>query len=160
MTSQELRDLGHLVRSQRWAALATLGASGPLSSMVAYAPEPDFEGLLMHLSALAPHTQNLLADPRASLCISAPDSLGSDPQALPRVSLQGRVDRVERASDLFAEARRRYLARLPTAEPLFELGDFAIFRLAPDKVRYVAGFGRALNVSPAQLRDAARCEHP
>jgi hypothetical protein len=114
----------------------------------------------MHLSALAPHTQNLLADPRASLCISATDSLGSDPQALPRVSLQGRVDRVERASDLFVEARRRYLARLPAAEPLFELGDFAIFRLAPDKVRYVAGFGRALNVSPAQLRDAARCEHP
>lgn len=65
--------VARLIRSQRWAALATLKQGAPFASLVAYAPEPDFSGFVLHLSRLAPHTQNLLGDPHArNLVVAGP----------------------------------------------------------------------------------------
>src|SRR5690242_11198017 len=69
MHTDELLVIATLIRSQRVAALGTLRdpstglgqAGAPFVSMVAYAAEPDFGGLLLHLSRLAPHTKHLLA---------------------------------------------------------------------------------------------------
>ncbi|NJM13164.1 MAG: hypothetical protein HC889_16020 [Synechococcaceae cyanobacterium SM1_2_3] len=90
MNVQEQQLMVNLIRNRRWAALASLGADGPEASWVAYAPEADFNGFLLHLSTLSAHTRNLLADPRASLAISEPERDGEDPQTLARVMIQGK----------------------------------------------------------------------
>jgi putative heme iron utilization protein len=149
-------DIARLVLKQRWGALATLDSGAPLASMVAYAPERDLGGLLLFLSGLSVHTQNLLADPRASLAVSEPDSGTGDPQTLPRVSLQGAVTVVARESAGFGPAWGIYVERFPDAAPRLELGDFLLFRLAPAEARYVGGFARATRLSGEDLREAAR----
>lgn len=152
---EEKHHLMHLIRSQRWAALATLSEEGPLASMVAYVPEPDFGGFLLHLSRLAAHTRNLLHDARASLVITQADSGAGDPQTLARASIQGRVMVLSRDSEEFSTARAAYVYRLPESEPLFGFGDFMLFRLQPAEVRYVGGFARAYTLSGGELQKMA-----
>ncbi len=156
MKHEEQIRLTQLIRSQRWAALATLDASAPFASMVAYASEPGFSGFLLHLSRLAPHTRNLLTDPQASLVIGEPDTGQADPQTLARVSIQGKVVQLPRGSADYQAGRALYLDHLPCAEPLFSFDDFTLFRLVPHEARYVGGFARAYTLSREQLLAAAK----
>jgi heme iron utilization protein len=123
--------------------------------MVAYVPEPDFGAFLLHLSRLARHTRNLLADPRASLAISATDPGDGDAQQLPRVSIQGRVLVVDSASPGYGLARKRYLERLPEARERFSFSDFLLLRLIATEARFVGGFSRAYTLRAEQLREVA-----
>ena len=152
----ELAAVAALLRNRRWAALATLEADGaPYASAVAYAFEPDFTAFWLHLSRLAPHTRNLLADPHASLLVSESDSGAGDPQTLPRISLLGCATPLERDDCAYAAARTCYLSRLPNAEPLFGFSDFQLFRFIPDEARFVGGFARARSFGAATLIEAA-----
>lgn len=156
MNAEEQRNLANLLRGQRWAALATLADDGaPLASMVAYVPEEDFGGFLLHLSRLASHTRNLLADPRASLAVSEPDTGQGDPQTLARVTVQGTVVHLPRDTAEYAAGRDVYLRRLPDAGRLFEFPDFMLFRLVPSGARLVGGFARAYSLDAARLRAAS-----
>lgn len=146
--------LATLIRGQRWAALATLGAEGPEASHVAYALEGAFEGFLLHLSQLAAHTKHLLAEPRASLAIGEPDDGRADPQTLARVTLTGRVEPIERGSDDYRAAQAVYLARLPESAQLFGFADFRLFRLRPARARFVGGFAQARTFDAGALRAA------
>jgi putative heme iron utilization protein len=154
MNAKELILIATLIGSQRVAALGTLG-DGPFVSMVAYAAEPDFGGLLLHLSRLAVHTQQLLAAPRSSLLICERDDGRDDVQTLARITLGGDATPIPAASAAYAAARACYLARLPAAEMLFDFPDFALFRFIPSEARYVGGFARIYTLTPAQLRQAA-----
>ncbi len=155
MEAQELAQLARLIRGRRWAALGTVTRKAPLASMVAYAPEPDFSGFLMHLSQLSRHTENLLANPHASLVISEPETGAEDPQTLARVSIQGDVDSLLPDAPGYAEAAEIYKQRLPASVPLFDFKDFILFRLVPREARFITGFARAYTVSAAKLREAA-----
>lgn len=153
----ELTQLGRLLTEQRWGALATIGDDGePYGSHVAFVMEPDFSAVLLHLSELAAHTKNLQSRATVSLSITEPDDGRDDPQTLARASLQGTVVFVPRESKGYAAARHRYLARLPAAEPLFGFGDFQLFRLEIENVRFVGGFARARTFGPEALRRAAQ----
>ncbi len=157
MTRNEmLKQVGRLIREQRWAALASRNGEEVLASMVAYAPEAYFQGLLLHLSRLAPHTRNLLTYPAASLVISAPDIGGGDPQQLPRISFVGELEPIVGDSEEYLVGRERYLRRLPDAERLFSFSDFILFRLIPHEARFVGGFAAAHNLSGQDLEHAAR----
>jgi len=152
----EAREAARLILAVRWAALATTGDRGPLASMVSYAPEPGLQGLLMFLSRLARHTRNLATGPSGSLAISMPDRPDViDPQTLPRLSVQGPVESIERTDPAFAEAWRIYVERLPTAAPRLQVGDFTLFRLIPEEARYVGGFAAARTIRGDALRSAA-----
>ena len=153
MKTEELAIVAALLRGQRQAALGTLRGDAPFVSMVAYLAEPDFGGVLLHLSRLAPHTRHLLADPRASLLVCERDDGRDDVQTLARVTLVGSCETL--ASDEQAAARDRYLARLPVAAPLFDFPDFALFRFVPQEARYIGGFGRIFTLTPDHLRQAA-----
>lgn len=156
MEAQELAQLARLIRGRRWAALGTVTRQVPLASMVAYAPEPDFSGFLMHLSQLARHTKNLLANPHASLAISEPETGAENPQTLARVSIQGEVDFLPSDAPGYAEAAETYKRRFPASVPLFDFGDFILFRLVPREARFVAGFASAHTLSVSQLKEAAK----
>lgn len=144
-----------LCAAQRYGALATVArdpAGTPYASLVAYALDPAGNPLFF-LSALAEHTANFLADPRASLLVvEAPQPGDADPAADPltrgRVTLLGRVTSVPRAEA--AAARAAFLARHPEASFYAELPDFAMYRLQVEGLRYVGGFGRMSWVKPAE----------
>lgn len=156
MNNDERLRLRQLLVEQRWAALATLADDGaPSVSFVAYVPEPDFAGFLIHVSRLAAHTRNLLARPRIALGVSAPDSGEGDPQLLPRLSIHGAVSIIARGTTEYDSARTLYLSRLPQAEQLFGFDDFVLLRLQPTEVRYVGGFARAYSLNGEQLRRLA-----
>jgi len=155
MKAEELTIVASLIRGQRQAALGTLHAGAPFVSMVAYAAEPDFGGVLLHLSRLAPHTGHLLAAPAASLLIAETDDGRDDVQTLARITLVGAAHPLEPAGAGYAAARERYLARVPSAEMLFTFPDFVLFRLVPSEARYVGGFGRIYTLTTAHLRQAA-----
>ena len=158
MLVEELAVIARLLREQRQAALGTSTADGaPFVSMVACVPEPDFGGLLLHLSGLSPHTGHLRRDPRAALMVYEPDGPHvADVQTLARLSLSGRVAVIPRDTPEYAAGRARYLERLPAAAMLFDFPDFALFRLIPSEARYVGGFARAYTLTPEQLRRAAQ----
>jgi putative heme iron utilization protein len=137
------REAAALIRSQRWAALATLDEGRPLASMVAYALDLREGVLLFFLSQLAQHTRNMLESPQVSLAITEPDGGEDDPQRLQRVTLAGAVATVGRNTDAFHALAQTYVDRFPDALPRFELGDFHLFRFTPDDARYVGGFARA-----------------
>jgi len=155
MDQQAEVQLADLIGGQRWGCLATLDENRPYASYVAYVAEDDFSAFLIHISRLAPHTQNLLADSRAALAITEQDHASGDPQTLARVSIQGRVMAVGRDSPGYPQARTHYLQRLSTAEQLFTFSDFILFRLVPEQLRFVAGFARTWDITPEQLRAIA-----
>lgn len=88
------------------------------------------------ISGLAAHTHNLRADQRASLLVR--ESGPMNPLALGRVTLVGRCEMVSEP----AEAREAFLAKNPAAKFYADFGDFSYWRLRPERIRYIGGFGR------------------
>ncbi len=152
MENATLEHVRQLIRAQRWAALATVRNDEPFASMVAYVPAADLSYILLHLSRLAPHTQNLLKNSNASLVIGEPDTGQGDPQTLARVSITGTIAAFLPEAPDYLEAKQRYIARLPDAEMLFGFGDFMLLKLMPRKVRFVGGFAQAYGITPEELR--------
>ncbi len=124
----------------------------PFVSMVPVAWLSGSASALIHVSALSPHTADLLNSPRASLMLVAPRTAGDNPLALPRVTLQCDVQPLAPATEERATARAAYQARFESAAQTFELPDFTLFRLMPRAVRLIAGFGRAYAVSIIELQ--------
>lgn len=133
-------------------ALATLHRGEPAASMVPFARDPVRGELVLHLSALAPHTADLLAQPAASLLVTAEPDPDVPPAARPRVSLSGQAHPLARDDPAADAARALYLRRFPDAAVTFELADFGLFVLRPRAARLVAGFGRAHGFSGDRLQ--------
>jgi len=154
--------LGALVRSRSVAALATLHDGRPFASMIPYAVWHDDGRLrfVTHVSRLSAHTRDMLESPEACLLITAPEPDGTDavipPQALPRVSIPVTAEFVGAEHPDHAPLKAAYLGRFPFAAEWFALGDFSIVSFEPAAARFVAGFARAMTVSPAQLLAACR----
>jgi len=62
--------LRQLVMSRSTAALGTLHTGAPYVSMVPFVLLDDASAFIVHVSGLAAHTQDMLADPRVSLLIA------------------------------------------------------------------------------------------
>lgn len=126
-----------LLREAMRAGLGTLEVEGggPYVSLVMIATDPTGAPLLL-LSDLADHTRNLKADPRVSLLVDG--TLGmSTPLAGARATVQGRIERSDRAED-----RARYVARHAEAEMYLGFKDFNLYRVSVERAHLVAGFGR------------------
>jgi putative heme iron utilization protein len=137
-----------LLRRSRQGALATLmaGSGDPYCSLVNLASHPDGSPILL-ISRLALHTRNILADARISLMLD--ERSEGDPLEGSRIMLAGRA---EQAGDDDAELlRRRYLNAHPSAEVFVNFKDFSFFRIRPSAAHLVAGFGRIVDLKPAQF---------
>src|ERR1700712_3241938 len=137
-----------LLRRSRQGALATLmpGSGDPYCSLVNVASHADGSPILL-ISRLALHTKNILADNRVSLMLD--ERAAGDPLEGARIMLAGRA---EEAADETAEMlRRRYLNAHPSAEAFVDFKDFSFFRIVPSGAHLVAGFGRIIDLLPAQF---------
>ncbi len=155
MDAEESRALLRLLQHTPVAALATLHKGEPAVSMAPYALLPDGR-FILHVSRLATHTQDMQVHAQVSLLVTAPAGSVETPLALPRVSVQGQASVCMPEAPDHAAARAAYLARLPDAEALFGFGDFSLFLIEPQFLRYVAGFGRAYTVTAGQYADLLR----
>jgi putative heme iron utilization protein len=140
----------NLLRRARTATLGTVNADDgiPYASLVNVATDVRGWPLIL-VSTLAWHTRNLLADPRASLMVAEVPEQG-DALTGPRVTLMGRFFKVEPQA-----ASRRYLARHPAAELYAGFGDFAFWRMEPERAHAVAGFGRIETIPADELFPSA-----
>jgi len=145
-----------LIGSQEVAALGTLHDGEPFVSMVPYALLPEGAGFVIHVSALAAHTKDMVASPAVSLMVMAAPSPGVPPQALARVTIQGEAERIPGEVPIHEMAKRLYLERFPQSAQTFELGDFALFAIRPRQARYVGGFAQAKTVTAERLAEALR----
>src|SRR5947207_82242 len=99
-----------LLVSEKVGTLATNSqrhAGFPFASVMPYALTDDGAPIFL-ISAMAIHTQNLVADPRASLLVMQSGS-DSDPLGSPRTTLIGNVSKTD------GTHRDAYLAKHPTA---------------------------------------------
>ena len=138
------------------AALATLHDGRPFASMVPFAATTvgGRLRLVVHVSGLASHTHDMRADPEVCLLITAAESGGVPPQALPRVSIPAVAEFVPADALDHAALKAAYLEKFPEAEPLFGFADFEVVALTPTAARFVAGFARAMTLSVATLEAA------
>jgi len=155
MESDAAAQLARLIRRQRVAALGTLRQGAPLVSMVSYLAQDDFSEFVLRVSRLAWHTQDMLQDARVSLVIAESDDGRADPQTLARITLRGEAVQRPGEGDEFQRLKRAWLERFPESAVTFGLADFSFWRIAPRDARYVAGLGRAYNLSADALRAAA-----
>jgi putative heme iron utilization protein len=129
-----------LVAANGLGTLSTLAEDGgPWGSLVAYATINAGEPVLL-VSTLAEHGRNLPRDPRASLVISSDERVGGDPLNSGRVTLAGRCE--QPVGDELAAAREAFLAAVPMARHYIDFGDFSLYVLRVDRVRWVGGYGR------------------
>ena len=140
------REARLLARQARTATLASIdrAGGGAYASLVNMATDVDGVPILL-ISKLAWHTQNLLADGRGSLMVAELPETG-DALTGQRVTVMGRW-----AEAGEARLRRRYLARHPQAAMYLDFGDFSFWRLAPEVIHGVAGFGRIETLSAAEV---------
>ena len=136
-----------LLRRSRQGALATLmtGSGDPYCSLVNVASHPDASPILL-ISRLAIHTKNLLADARVSLMLD--ERAEGDPLEGSRIMLSGHAEEVASEREV---VRRRYLNAHPSAEAFVDFKDFSFFRIRPTGTHLVAGFGRIVDLKPAQF---------
>ena len=133
------REARCLLRAHRYGVLSTLSKKfdgHPFGSIAPYLTDHD-GSVLLFISGLAEHTKNILTDPRVSLVTH--DQNDARIQTQGRVTVIGKAERIEQREPYAA----RWLRHFPENAQLFELGDFSFFRIVPQSVRHVAGFGQA-----------------
>lgn len=127
-----------LLAEERVGTLATQSARHPgfpFASVMPYALLDDASPLFL-ISGMAIHTQNVLADPRASLLVMQSGS-GPDPLGSPRATLVGTMTRIESTEAI----RNAYLERHPSSKYWIDFSDFSFFRLDVSDLYFVGGFG-------------------
>ncbi len=149
MNADQAKALRELVHKQHIAALGTLHEGAPFVSMVPYAQLVGGADFFIHVSALAGHTQDMLASKRVSLLIIS--STGDLPQSRARVTVQGDAHQLETGSMAYNAAKESYIARFPQSAGIFELADFSIFRIAPVSLSVVGGFAQAFSLDAASF---------
>ena len=139
-----------LVTGGRQATLCTLTADGyPYGSVVSYAVDDAGSPLLL-ISELAEHTVNARADDRVSMLVTAATARQGDPLGSARLTLVGRLRRVDDQS----LPRDAYLERHPYAATYVDFSDFSFWRLEVEQCRFVGGFGHMSWVTAAAYRAA------
>lgn len=125
-----------LIRAADRATLATnlAGEKWPYASFVMVACDFSAAPLLL-ISDLAEHTKNITGDSRASLLFEATAGLETPLTGL-RATVLGRLELC--ADDALLA---RYARRHPDAAGYLEFADFNLYRLRPERIHMVAGFG-------------------
>ena len=131
------REARQLLRAHRYGALCTLSKKfdgHPFGSITPFLVDHD-GSLLILISGLAEHTKNIINDPRVSLISHNQDD--------PHIQTQGRVTVVGTASHVPDRngAGKRYLRYFPEAHTYFAMEDFSFYRIVPEAIRYIGGFG-------------------
>lgn len=150
-TDDEARALARgLLRDARIASLATLGGDGaPMVTRVALGLAPDGAPVTL-VSDLSQHTRAMRADPRVSLLVGEAGGRG-DPLTHPRLTLQAQAEPLPRGGTAHAEHAKGWLESHPKSHLYIGFSDFGFVRFRVSAAFLNGGFGRAFNLTPADL---------
>lgn len=139
-----------LLRAGRTGTLATLDrhTGHPFASLVNVATDADGAPLIL-VSRLATHTANLEIDGRASLLLATTGK--GDALSHPRLTVLGTFEPVAPDSADAPRLRRRFLARHPKSKLYAGFADFAFWRMHVVSAHLNAGFGRAADLTAADV---------
>ena len=135
--AERARTLVYLGRIGSLSTLSRKQPGFPFGSVMPYGLDDHGRPIFL-ISTMAMHTQNLQADPRASLLVTQEDA-GGEPLGASRVTLVGNVLPIPDAE--VAEARKLYLARHANSKYWVDFEDFSFYRMDVVDVYYVGGFG-------------------
>jgi putative heme iron utilization protein len=135
--AERARTLVYLGRVGSLSTLSRKQPGFPFGSVMPYGLD-DHANPVFLISTMAMHTQNVQADPRSSLLVTQPDTIG-DPLGASRVTLIGSTVPIP-VSEV-AEARKLYLARHANSKYWVDFDDFFFYRMDVVDVYYVGGFG-------------------
>ena len=135
--AERARTLMYLGRIGSLSTLSRKQPGFPFGSVMPYGLDDHGRPIFL-ISTMAMHTQNLQADPRASLLVTQQETDG-EPLGASRVTLVGNVFPVPN-TDL-AEARNLYLKRHANSKYWVDFEDFSFYRMKVVDVYYVGGFG-------------------
>jgi heme iron utilization protein len=135
--AERARTLTHLGRIGSLSTQSRKQAGFPFGSVMPFALDDRCRPIFL-ISTMAMHTQNLRADPRASLLVAQDDS-GGDPLGASRVTLVGNVLAIPPSE--VPDARRLYLDRHANSRYWVDFEDFSFYRMDVVDVYYVGGFG-------------------
>jgi len=135
--AERARTLVYLGRVGSLSTLSRKQQGFPFGSVMPYGLDDDANPVFL-ISTMAMHTQNVQADPRSSLLVSQPDTIG-DPLGASRVTLLGNILPVPVPE--VAEARKSYLARHANSKYWVDFDDFSFYWMDVVDVYYVGGFG-------------------
>ena len=134
-----------LMRRAGTATLSTLDietGGTPYGSLVLTACTHEASPLVL-LSDLARHTRNFNADPRVSMLFAKP---GTDAISLSRATLIGTMEACD--SDVL---RERFLRRHGRSRDHMAFADFHLYRLVPESVHFIGGFGRIETLDASEV---------
>src|SRR5260370_898902 len=135
--AERARTLMHLGRIGSLSTLSRKQQGFPFGSVMPYGLGDRGRPIFL-ISSMAMHTQNLQADPRASLLVTQPDASG-DPLGASRVTVIGNVLTIPEPE--VAGARKLYLERYANSKYWVDFEDFSFYRMDMLDVYYVGGFG-------------------
>ena len=135
--AERVRTLVYLGRVASLSTLSRKQPGFPFGSVMPYGLDEAGRPIFL-ISTMAMHTQNLKADPRASLLVIQ-DSTDGDPLGASRVTLVGNVLPVPEAE--IPAVRLLYLARHANSKYWVDFEDFSFYRLDVIDIYYVGGFG-------------------
>ena len=156
MSPEQLDAIRALLTASRVLSLALVIDGEPVIGLLPFAATPDYGALIVHASRLARHTKGLQPGARFDALVHEPDVEGVDVLQVKRLTLRGTVHAPEPGSAPHEAVRQVYLGKLPEAEPITELGDFAFYVLLVEGGRLVTGFGAAANVTADTLAALAQ----
>ena len=110
--AERARTLVHVGRIGSLSTISRKQPGFPFGSVMPYGLDAQGRPIFL-ISTMAMHTQNLQADPRASLLVTQPDASG-DPLGASRVTLVGNVPRIPAARNR-GSARSSISSVTPTA---------------------------------------------
>lgn len=126
-------------------------AGYPFGSIVPFCRDYAYQPVFL-ISRLAQHTINIQKNPKISLLVSDVADIGfADVQTCSRLTIIGRAEPVSEPDTI-----ERYYRHYRDAHNYHEQLDFDFYRLVPEKVRFIAGFGKIHWVEPQPLF----CSHP
>ena len=135
--AERVRTLVYLGRLGSLSTLSRKQPGFPFGSVMPYGLDEQGRPIFL-ISTMAMHTQNLKADPRASLLVTQEGGDG-DPLGASRVTLVGNVALVPEAD--VAAAREAYLARHANSKYWVDFEDFSFYQLEVVDIYFVGGFG-------------------
>ncbi len=139
-------DMRKILMAAKTCTLSTISHKdgAPFGALANIATDVSGRPVLL-MSTLAWHTQNLIADARASVMVAEVLDKG-DALTGPRVTVLGRFARNDDAG-----LRACYLAHHPYAQLYADFGDFSFWLMTPSSVHGVAGFGRIETLAPEEV---------
>jgi len=157
--AERARTLVYLGRVGSLSTLSRKQQGFPFGSVMPFGLD-DRANPVFLISTMAMHTQNVRADPRSSLLVTQPETIG-DPLGASRVTLIGNILPIPVPE--VAGARKLYLARYTNSKYWVDFDDFSFYRMHVVDVYYVGGFGvmgwvtdsEYYSAKPDPLADAA-----